>query len=125
MKTLHQADAAESLLPSSDHAAWLALIERQLARLEPRAAEEQATDHERAAAILGEAADLANKASTDPERSSDLLAVRRSLLKSLVTTYGDRPHVAAEVATARALLAAEPAGNAEATPSPSPSSTPE
>lgn len=125
VKTLHQADAGESLLPSSDHATWLALIERQLARLEPRAAEEQATDHERAAAILGEAADLANKASTDPDRSSDLLALRRSLLKSLVTTYGDRPHVAAEVATARALLAAEPAGSAEATPSPSPSSTPE
>lgn len=118
VKTLHQADAAESLLPSSDHATWLALIERQLARLELRAAEEQVTDHERAGAILAEAAALANKASADPEQGQDLLAARRRLLKSLVTTYGDRPHVAAEVAIARELLATEVAGGTGVSPSP-------
>jgi len=93
----------EPSLSVDDHALWLALATRQLNRLTPLAANEQAEDRRRAEQILAEADALADKAATDP----DAAARHRSLLESLIATYADRPHVAAAVAAARQRLRGE------------------
>jgi serine/threonine-protein kinase len=102
---------AESPDPADpDHALWLALVRRQLDRLAPLVAAEQADDAARTAAALAEAAELATEATAaDAARRADLLTRRRAILEGLVKVYAERPHAAGAVAEARRLLAAEPA----------------
>jgi eukaryotic-like serine/threonine-protein kinase len=93
--------------PEDDPALWLALVRRQIARLEPLAAKERAEDVTRAAATLAEAARLATEAAAAEGVSREALEDRRSgLLRGIVEIYGSRPHVAEAVAEAKALLAA-------------------
>ena len=85
---------------------WLALAQRQLARIEPLAAQEQAEDLLRTTEILGESRDLAHEASetTDLVRRAACLDRRLKLLQSMIETYDSRPHAAQSVSTARQLL---------------------
>jgi len=113
LQALHADDAARgpregaAPAPDDDPELWLALVERQIERLEPLAAQEREEDRARAAATLAEAAALAAEAAaaTDDASRSDLLSRRRGLLAGLVEIYGPRSHVADAVAAAKALLA--------------------
>ncbi len=98
--------AADPLADSSDDPdLWLALIRRQIDRIEPLAAREQAEDLARTTATLGEAADLAAAAANaPPAERQDLLERRRALLEGLVEIYGSRAHAAEAVSEARRLL---------------------
>ncbi len=106
--TVHAADEGTA---DADRELWLALVRRQRARLGPLADREREQDVERAAAALAEAADLAISAedAADAAGRNELVRRRRTLLESLVEIYASRPHVAAAVAEARRLLAADPA----------------
>jgi hypothetical protein len=102
---LHADAAAQG--PSAeadDPAVWLALVRRQIDRIEPVAEREREEDAARAAATLAEAAALAEEAEAAPTERAQLLDRRRALLEGLVEIYRDRPHVAAAVAEARQLL---------------------
>ncbi len=89
---------------------WLALVRRQIERLEPVAEQERADDLARAKATLAAAAELARQAAgtTDPARRADLRGRRRDLLASLIETYSARPHAARAVEAAKAQLADPP-----------------
>jgi serine/threonine protein kinase len=90
-----------------DPALWLALVQRQIERIEPAARREQDEDVDRAEATLAEAKSLAEQAAdADPAEQEALLGRRRELLEGLIEIYRDRPHVAAAVTEARRLLAA-------------------
>ena len=110
--TLHESDpqTATSLPatapPESQPALWLALVQRQIDRLEPQADREREQDVARAATVLAEAATLAVEAESadDPAVTSRLLERRRELLEGLVEIYASRPHVTEAVAEARSLL---------------------
>ena len=110
--TLHESDpqTATSLPatapPESQPALWLALVQRQIDRLEPQADREREQDVARAATVLAEAATLAVEAESadDPAVTSRLLKRRRELLEGLVEIYASRPHVTEAVAEARSLL---------------------
>ena len=110
--TLHESDpqTATSLPatapPESQPALWLALVQRQIDRLEPQADREREQDVARAATVLAEAATLAVEAESadDPAVTSRLLERRRELLEGLVEIYASRPHVTRSVAEARSLL---------------------
>ena len=92
--------------PESQPALWLALVQRQIDRLEPQADREREQDVARAATVLAEAATLAVEAESadDPAVTSQLLERRRELLEGLVEIYASRPHVTEAVAEARSLL---------------------
>jgi hypothetical protein len=91
-------------------ALWLALVRRQIDRLEPVAAREREEDATRAQAVLAEAADLAAAAANAAAaEQAELADRRRTLLKSLVELNASRPHMAALVAEARRLLGEQPA----------------
>ena len=92
--------------PESQPALWLALVQRQIDRLEPQADREREQDVARAATVLAEAATLAAEAESadDPAVTSQLLERRRELLEGLVEIYASRPHVTEAVAEARSLL---------------------
>jgi hypothetical protein len=93
-------------LPAAEHDLWLALARRQLDRLRPLVAREQAEDTARAKATLDQAAALATAAAAaDPTKRQTLVARRRELLESLVEIYGERPHMAEIVARTKQLLA--------------------
>jgi serine/threonine protein kinase len=84
---------------------WLALIQRQIDRIDPLAARERAEDLARAAATLTEAADLAAAAIVgSPAERQGFLDRRRGLLTGLIEIYATRPHAAEAVAEARQLL---------------------
>ena len=110
--TLHESDpqTATNLPatapPESQPALWLALVQRQIDRLEPQADREREQDVARAATVLAEAATLAVEAESadDPAVTSRLLKRRRELLEGLVEIYASRPHVTEAVAEARSLL---------------------
>ena len=110
--TLHESDpqTATNLPatapPESQSALWLALVQRQIDRLEPQADREREQDVARAATVLAEAATLAVEAESadDPAVTSRLLERRRELLEGLVEIYASRPHVTEAVAEARSLL---------------------
>jgi len=108
---LHAADAATPAPvagsePEDDPALWLALVRRQIARLEPVAAQERSEDVARAGATLEEAAKLATEAAAADDDARAALETRRgSLLRGIIEIYGSRPHVAEAVARAKALLA--------------------
>lgn len=92
---------------NDDPALWLALVQRQIERIEPAARREQDEDVDRAEATLAEAKSLAEQAAdADPAEQEALLGRRRELLEGLIEIYRDRPHVAAAVTEARRLLAA-------------------
>lgn len=98
--------AGDPQLPAAEHDLWLALARRQLERLRPLVAREQAEDTARAKATLDQAAALATAAATaDPTQRQALVARRRELLESLVEIYGERPHMAEIVARTKLLLA--------------------
>jgi len=110
--TLHESDpqTATNLPatapPESQPALWLALVQRQIDRLEPQADREREQDVARAATVLAEAATLAVEAESadDPAVTSRLLERRRELLEGLVEIYASRPHVTRSVDEARSLL---------------------
>lgn len=111
-------DALEALLalhpatrdgkPAGDEETlWLALVRRQIERLAPLAANEQAEDAKRIAGIFAEADALAAGAAsaTSDARRAELNAKRRGLLQGLVELYEQRPHAAAAVEKAKQKLA--------------------
>ena len=110
--TLHEndpqtaTDLPATAPPESQPALWLALVQRQIDRLEPQADREREQDVARAATVLAEAATLAVEAESadDPAVTSQLLERRRELLEGLVEIYASRPHVTEAVAEARSLL---------------------
>ena len=84
---------------------WLALVRRQIERVDPIAARERAEDLARVSATLAEAANLAETATTSPPAErQDLLARREALLEGLIEIYGSRPHAAEAVAEAQQVL---------------------
>lgn len=93
-------------LPDDDRDLWLALIDRQIATLQPRADKEQTQDRLRVEATLAQARDLFAEAggTADASRRDAAEARGRGLLESLVATFASRPHVADAVAEARQLL---------------------
>ena len=110
--TLHESDPQTATdlpataPPESQPALWLALVQRQIDRLEPQADREREQDVARAATVVAEAATLAAEAESadDPAVTSQLLERRRELLEGLVEIYASRPHVTEAVAEARSLL---------------------
>jgi hypothetical protein len=92
---------------SEDDELWLALVRRQIDRLEPLAAREQAEDAARTATILRQADALAARSAAlpDPAQRSAALAERRTLLEGLIELYANRPHAAKAVAAAKEKLA--------------------
>jgi serine/threonine-protein kinase len=94
--------------PAEEPGLWLALVQRQLEKLEVRAAGEREQDVALAEASLLEAADLAAAAAAtdDAVEQQRLLERRRGLLAGLVEIYAARPHVADAVGRARTLLEA-------------------
>jgi hypothetical protein len=99
-------EAGGDSLPADDRNLWLALIDRQVATLRPRADEEQTQDRLRVQATLAQARDLFAEAggTADASRRDAAEARGRGLLESLVATFASRPHVADAVAEARQLL---------------------
>ena len=98
--------AADPEMPAADHELWLALARRQLDRLRPLVAREQAEDTTRAQATLDQAAALTKAAATaEAAKRQALLTKRTELLESIVEIYGERPHMATIVARTKQLLA--------------------
>lgn len=92
--------------PQEDAALWLDLARRQVERLGPAADKERKEDARRIAEIFRQADALAADASrTVGGQQETLLGRRRALLQSVIDLYGERPHAAAAVATARKMLA--------------------
>ena len=106
------ADIRLAAAPSSDAAVendpalWLALAQRQIDKLGPRADQERAQDVATARATLAEAKNLATQAASATEgvARDRLLDHRRSLLQGLIEIYAPRPHVADAVDKAKTLL---------------------
>ncbi len=101
------ADAAAGAGKTQDDELWLALVRRQIDRLEPLAAREQAEDAARTTAILEQADALAARAAAlpDPAQREKALAERRTLLEGLIELYAKRPHAAKAVEAAKEKLA--------------------
>jgi serine/threonine protein kinase len=99
--------ADASAAKTEDAELWFALVRRQIDRLEPLSAREQAEDAARTAAILEQADALATRAAAlpDPAQREKALAERRTLLEGLIELYAKRPHAAKAVATAKERLA--------------------
>lgn len=106
---VHQAtdgSAMPTTRPADDPSLWIDLARRQIDRLAPLAAKEQAEDARKIAEIFRQADTLAAEAvRTVGGQQESLLARRRALLESIVDLYATRPHAAAAVATAEELLA--------------------
>ena len=113
---------ATSVPDTESTALWLALVRRQIDRLEPLATREREEDTNRAKAVLAEAAELAGaSAAASAAERSDLVARRRKLLEGLVELNASRPHMATFVAEARRLLgdqATQPTSPAPPEPQP-------
>jgi serine/threonine-protein kinase len=91
---------------ADDPTLWIDLARRQMERLAPLAAQEQAEDARRIADIFRQADALGTDAARAVGgRQETLLGRRRELLESMIDLYGTRPHAAAAVATARKMLA--------------------
>ncbi|MFM8495752.1 MAG: serine/threonine-protein kinase [Planctomycetia bacterium] len=92
--------------PADAPSLWIDLARRQIDRLGPLSAKEQAEDARKIAEIFRRAEAIAAEAArTVGGQQETLLARRRALLESIVDLYATRPHAAAAVATARKLLA--------------------
>lgn len=108
--SLHRAaapkPAAEDGRAGDDPTLWIDLARRQIDRLAPLAAREQAEDAKRIAEIFRQAEALAaDAARAVGGQQETLLGRRRALLESVIDLYATRPHAAAAVATARKMLA--------------------
>jgi serine/threonine protein kinase len=103
---VHAGPATAAADADPETALWLALVQRQVDRLGPRAAQERDEDAARIAATLREAELLGEQAAAaaDTNRRRDLLARRTDLLHGLIEIYAARPHAAAAVERARTLL---------------------
>jgi serine/threonine protein kinase len=97
---------SEEASPPDDERLWLALARRQIDRLAPLAAREEAEDGKRIAAAFAEADALSARAAAlpDPAQREAVIAQRRTLLEGLIELYSDRPHAAQAVATAKQKL---------------------
>ncbi len=92
--------------PTDDPSLWFDLARRQLDRLGPAAAQEQAEDARRIGEVFRQADALAAQAAVkDPTEASHLRGRRRELLQGVIDLYQTRAHAAAAVATARKKLA--------------------
>lgn len=97
---------APTARPTDDPTLWIDLARRQIDRLGPLAAKEQAEDAMRIAELFRQADVLAaDAAKTVGGQQETLLARRRALLESIVDLYATRPHAAAAVAMAKEMLA--------------------
>jgi serine/threonine-protein kinase len=101
------ADAAAGANKTEDEELWLALVRRQIDRLEPLSAREQAEDAARTTAIFNQADALAARAAAlpDPAQREKALAERRTLLEGLIELYAKRPHATKAVEAAKEKLA--------------------
>ena len=91
---------------ADDPTLWIDLARRQIERLGPLAAKEQAEDAKRIAELFRQADALAaDAAKTVGGQQETLLARRRALLESIVDLYASRPHAASAVAMAKDMLA--------------------
>lgn len=108
---LHHVQAATTKQPAAarpgdDPTLWIDLARRQIERLAPLAAQEQAEDTRRIAEIFRQAEALsADAVRAVGGQQETLLGRRRALLEGVINLYGTRPHAAAAVATARKMLA--------------------
>jgi serine/threonine protein kinase len=110
---VHQASASAKAATTPDPARlqddptlWLDLARRQVERLGPAADKERKEDARRIAEIFRQADALAAEAArTVGGQQETLLGRRRALLQSVIDLYGQRPHAAADVTTARKMLA--------------------
>lgn len=100
-------DGSAAAVKNEDDALWFALVRRQIDRLEPLSAREQAEDAARTKAILEQADALAARAAAlpDPKQREKLLADRRTLLEGLIELYSKRPHAAKAVEAAKEKIA--------------------
>jgi len=88
-----------------DPTLWLDLARRQVERLGPAADKERKEDARRIAEIFSKADALAAEAARAVGGHQEtLLGRRRALLQSVIDLYGQRPHAATAVATARKML---------------------
>jgi serine/threonine-protein kinase len=107
--SLHQAATTNqpaAAPPGDDPTLWIDLARRQIERLAPLAAREQAEDTRRIAEIFRQAESLsAEAARAVGGQQETLLGRRRALLEGVIDLYETRPHAATAVATARKMLA--------------------
>ena len=108
VRTVHAQKSAplDASLSVEDKETWLSLIDRQILRLEQSAGKEQMEDLEQANNVLQEASKLYTQASDskDTEAAETQFAQTRLLLRSLIETYGERPHTKNIVKEAEKLL---------------------
>ena len=93
-------------LSVEDKETWFGLIDRQIRRLQQSAQRERTEDIERARNVLAEALQGYTKAveMPDDKAAQQRLGQSRLLLRSLIETYGDRPHTNDTVDSAKNLL---------------------
>lgn len=93
-------------LTVEDKETWSGLIDRQIRRLQQSAQRERTEDIERARNVLAEALKGYTEAVEMPDGNAaqKRLSQSRLLLRSLIETYGDRPHTNDTVDSARNLL---------------------
>ena len=93
-------------LSVEDKETWLGLIDRQIRRLQQSAQRERTEDIERAKNVLAEALQGYTEALEMPngKAAQQRLGQSRLLLRSLIETYGDRPHTNDTVDSAKNLL---------------------
>ena len=91
---------------TADYETWIKLIERQIKRLELPAKIEQKEDIVRATTVVDEATELYDQASakSDSKDTEKLLTQSRLMLRSVIQTYGGRPHARSIVETAKRAL---------------------
>ena len=91
---------------TTDYETWIKLIERQIKRLELPAKIEQKEDIARATKVVDEAIELYDQAlaKSDSRDAEKLLTQSRLMLRSVIQTYGGRPHARNIVETAKRAL---------------------
>ena len=91
---------------TTDYETWIKLIERQIKRLELPAKIEQKEDIARATKVVDEAIELYDQAlaKSDSRDAEKLLTQSRLMLRSVIQTYGGRPHARNIVKTAKRAL---------------------
>ena len=94
-------------LSVEDTKTWVSLIDRQILRLEQSAEIEQKEDLERANKVLQEASKLYTQAidTQDTKTTEKKYTEIKLLLRSLIETYGERPHTEKITKVAEKLLA--------------------
>ena len=95
-------------LSVEDRETWFGLIDRQIRRLQQSAQRERTEDIERARNVLAEASQGYTEAVEilNGKAAQQRLSQSKLLLRSLIETYGDRPHTNDTVDSAKDLLKA-------------------